>query len=107
MYGNDFWLNHKVEPDTVVYETAHYLVVVTPKVWRDQARSSTDRNLQEYTVINKLYRTLETGSNNLPTAIQYVVTLESTLEQVLKEKEKPSAVVVGIKSKNNPGELPS
>lgn len=102
MYGNDFWRNLTIPDDAIVYNTAHYVVVVTPKVWREQARAESDRQLNEYTIINKLYRTLETGSNNLPTAIQYVVTLESTLEAVLKEKEKPSGVVVGITSKIDP-----
>ena len=55
MYGNNFWRQVEITPEQVAYDTEHYVVVVTPKLWREQSRSDTDRPLGEYSVVNRLY----------------------------------------------------
>lgn len=100
MTRSEFWTQLELNPDIIAFETRDYVVVVTPRLWRDQARSETDRNLQEYSIVNKTYWTVESGSNNLMTAIMTVETLQSGLDEVNK-KELSYANVVGFPSKNS------
>jgi hypothetical protein len=98
---NEFWKPVEITPDIVVYETPTYLVVVTPTLWREQARKDTDRNLAEYSLVNKVYGCVEAGSNNLSSAIITAKSLQMTLDEVTKE-EKVSANTLRIVPKNNP-----
>lgn len=97
--GSDFWTQVEIKPEIIVHETRDYLVVVTPTFWRDRAREGSDRNLTEYSIINKQYGTIESGSNNLPSAIITCKTLQETLEDVTK-KETRNANIVGFPSKD-------
>lgn len=93
MIGNDFWTKLKVTSDAIAFETSSYLVVVTPGDWRAKARSDTDRNLGEFSVVNKEYGTVEHSCNNLPTAIATANTLEDALKSINKGTEPHENVI--------------
>lgn len=101
MTRSEFWTQLELNPFMIPHETADYLVVVTPRAWREQARSETDRNLQEFCIVHKTYHTLEGSANNLMTAIMAVEQLQGGLDDLI-EKEKPSASIVRFPSKNDP-----
>lgn len=98
---NKFWKHAEITPDIVVYETKLYLVVVTPRLWREQARAETERNLNEYSLVNKLYGCVEGGSNNLPGVITTANVMQETYDMLMK-KETQNATVVRFPSKDRP-----
>ena len=82
----------EINSDIVALDTGYYLVVVTPTLWREQARSETDRNLGEFSIVNKVYGTVESSANNLPLAINTAKALQAAMEEVDSQKGKPSNV---------------
>lgn len=102
MYGNDFWRQVEITPDRIVHENDHFVVVVTPRLWREQARSETDRQLGEYSLVNKMYRTIETTHNVLSTMVQYADTMSRVLVEVTKQEEPVSAQIVRMLPKDSP-----
>lgn len=100
MTKSEFWKQLELKDSDVAFETGDYLVVVTPRMWREQARAETDRNLLEFSVVNKTYWTIESGSNNLMTAIITAETMQDGLVKLTK-KEPPSAQIIGFPSKDN------
>lgn len=101
MTRSEFWTQLELNPFMIPHETADYFVVVTPREWREQARSETDRNLNEFCIVNKKYFTLEGSANTLTVIIMAVDQLQAQLDE-LTEKEKPSASIVRFPSKDNP-----
>lgn len=101
MTRSEFWTQLELNPFLIAYETHDYLVIVTPRAWREQARSETDRNLQEFCLVHKTYHTVEGSANNLLTALLSVKQLQDGLDQ-MEEKEKPSAHIVRFPSKDDP-----
>lgn len=101
MTRSEFWTQLELNPFLIAYETHDYIVVVTPRIWREQARSETDRNLQEFCLVHKTYYTVEGSANNLLTAILSANQLQDGLDQLI-EKEKPSASIVRFPSKDDP-----
>ena len=87
----DFWKMAEITDGIRVWEDQDYLVVVTPTLWRQLARSDTDRNLGEYAVVNKQYGTVESTANNLPLAINTAKALQGAVNEI-EEKGKPSNV---------------
>jgi len=88
----DFWKMAEITESIRIWEDRDYLVVVTPTLWRQSARSETDRNLGEYCIVNKQYGTVESTANNLPLAISTAKTLQGAINQIEKEEGKPSNV---------------
>lgn len=95
MTQSEFWFQLELNPEMIAHETRDYFVVVTPRAWREQARAETDRNLMEYSLLNRTYWTLESGSNNLMTAIMTADTLQAGLDDVNK-KDLTSANIIGF-----------
>ena len=102
MSNNKFWQMVELRPEDTVYETSVYLVVVTPRLWREQARAETDRNLQEYSIVNKLFGTVESGANNLPLAVTTAKALQEGYDTYVVEpaKGETNAEVVSLFPKN-------
>uniref|UniRef100_A0AAU6VZG6 Uncharacterized protein n=3 Tax=unclassified bacterial viruses TaxID=12333 RepID=A0AAU6VZG6_9VIRU len=91
MSNNKFWKMAEINKDNTVLDTGSYLLVVTPTLWRELARSDTDRNLGEFSIVNKVYGTVESSANNLPLALSTVKALQSALNE-LEDKGKPNNV---------------
>lgn len=81
----DFWKQAEITESNLVWEDRDYLVVVTPTLWRQLARSDTDRNLGEFCIVNKQYGTVESTANNLPLAISTAKTLQGAVLLIEKE----------------------
>lgn len=92
MSNNKFWKMTEITKDIVALDLPAYLVVVTPSLWREQARTDTDRNLGEFSIVNKVYGTVESSANNLPLALSTAKALQSALDTIESEKGKPSNV---------------
>ena len=92
LVSNNFWKMAEINKDIVAFETSGYLVVVTPNLWRALARSDTDRNLGEFSLVNKTYGTVESSANNLPLAISTAKALQAALDTIEAEKGKPNNV---------------
>lgn len=87
----------------VAHETKDYLVVVTPKEWRDDPQTvDKGRTLCEFSIINKKYNTVESGMNALPSAIITCQTLQDALDDLIKTKEVTNGNVVGFPGKDRP-----
>lgn len=105
MSNNKFWKLVELRPEDTVFETGIYMVVVTPRLWREQARAETDRNLQEYSIVNKLFGAVESGANNLPLAVTTAKALQEGYDMFVAEqapKGETNAEVVSIFSKDRP-----
>lgn len=87
----DFWKMAEITDGIRVWEDKDYLVVVTPTLWRQLARSDTDRNLGEYAIVNKHFGTLEATANNLPLALSTAKALQKAAYETENEG-KPSNV---------------
>ena len=101
MTRSEFWTQLELNPDMIAYETRDYVVVVTPRAWREQARSETDRNLQEFCIVNKTFYTLEGSSNNLMIAAQVALQLQDGVDEYIN-KEPPIGTVIRFPSKDRP-----
>lgn len=78
-----FWKIDQLNKNQTVFETPIYLVVVTPPGWRTLAREKTDRNLGEYSVVNKLYGTVESSAQNLPLAVTTATALQEAYDELV------------------------
>ena len=92
MSNNKFWKMAEINDKNTVMDTGNYLVVVTPTLWRELARSDTDRNLGEFSIVNKVYGTVESSANNLPLALSTANALQSALYSIEAEKGKTNNV---------------
>lgn len=101
MTRSEFWTQLELNPFMIIHETRDYIVAVTPRAWREQARSETDRNLQEFCIINRLYYTIEGSANQQAAAIMACDNLQGMLDDQ-REEEKPSASIVRFPSKDDP-----
>lgn len=100
MPNNEFWKMAEITKDIIVLDTGNYLVVVTPTLWRELARSDTDRNLGEFSIVNKVYGTVESSANNLPLAISTAKALQGALDTIEAEKGKRDAPTLRIVPKD-------
>lgn len=101
MNKSDFWKPVDFEDAKVAFESKDYLVVVTPAEWRAQGKE-VDRTLAEFSVVNKVYGTVEAGMNALASAIITAQTLQETLDDLTKSREVTNGNVVGFPGKNRP-----
>ena len=98
---SNFWKMAEITSDLIVKETEVYMVVITPTLWRQLARSETDRNLGEFSVVNKLYGTVESSANNLPLAVQTMKSLQDAYDDLVKKGTRNEATVIEF-CKNRP-----
>lgn len=80
MPDNDFWKRSEITQESIAFETDVYLVVVTPKLWRHLARTEGDRHLGEFSIVSKLYGTVESSAQNLPLAITTAKSLQESYD---------------------------
>lgn len=101
MSKNKFWKMAEIDSKNTVIDTGNYLVVVTPTLWRQIARSDTDRNLGEFSIVNKVYGTVESSANNLPLAISTAKALQGALDTMESEEGKRNAPTLRIVPKDD------
>lgn len=98
----DFWKMAEIADGIRVWEDNDYLVVVTPTLWRQLARSDTDRNLGEYAIVNKQFGTLEATANNLPLALSTAKVLQDAANQTEKEGKPTNVEALRLVPKDTP-----
>lgn len=96
MFDNQFWKMTEIREQDKVFETEVYLVVVTPTLWRHLARTD-DRTLGEFSIVNKLYGTVESSALNLPLAITTAKTLQAAVDDLTKKEYTNEQNVVPLR----------